>query len=242
MSAVRYIAVEGGERSGKTTSIQTITSAIQSATNFDIISFREPHYLRSQILELLEEFSQMLLTYLKTSELSDYIFEINNEIINLFSVERKRRLEETVWPAIWNRTDTVVLSDRSVLSTWVYQYYMLVLAMDDIEQANVAHLRRRQYLQIVYEKLMLFCEPVNIPTKFLFMSGQRFQRQGDTAIIDTSYKLNLLTERSYREAIIKLPFLKGNVILFNPIDLNISRDYYTFKTFSEDLVKRIGIV
>jgi hypothetical protein len=233
MTISRYIAIEGGERSGKTTSLKTIIKAVKQATNLNVITFREPHYYRDVILALLEKFSSLLLCYLESKEFLQELLDINLKITNLLIKERERRLKETIWPALWNERNSIVITDRSIMSTWVYQYQLLLSILDPSEHSK---------LQPIYDKLINFCTTDNIPNKYVFMSGCKFYRTDDTSTIDTNERLNELIDSAYLRVLVDIPCFKNKVIRLNPLDLNVERPYFFFDSFSHELIQMLDIV
>lgn len=237
MSGIRYLAIEGGDRSGKSTTLKTIVRIVKERTDLKVITYREPHYFKEIITELLEELSMSLLQSLITQELDYEIFTINNKIVEYFMKEREQRLKETIWPAIWSRTDTIIITDRCVLSTWVYQYFLILQVIAKTQGTIIKKNIEEEYLQSVYNQLAKFCDyKCNIPQKILYLCGRPFSKSGDTALLDTNKTLMTLVKKSYEQACVEIQHFQNRIIRFDP------RGITSISFNDKELIASIGII
>ena len=117
----KWISFEGGEGSGKTTLIQALEKKLK-AKGEEVLVTREPGGV-----PVAEKIRQILLE--KTQDQMDPMTEAI-----LFAASRRQHLVEKVLPAL--EEGKIVLMDRYVDSSVVYQGYARNLGMDKIKELN----------------------------------------------------------------------------------------------------------
>ena len=114
-----FITVEGGEGSGKTTLFEGLYTKLTDA-GFDVMITREPGGV-----DVSENIRQVIMDYNITSK---------TEAL-LFAAARVEHLEKKVKPALANKM--IVISDRYIDSSVVYQGYARDLGVDVVRDLNL---------------------------------------------------------------------------------------------------------
>ncbi len=114
-----FITIEGGEGSGKTTLAKNLANVLNK-DNINTIVTREPGGL-----EVAEKIRNVIMDYDITSK---------TEAL-LFAAARVEHLAQKVIPAI--ETGSVVISDRYIDSSLVYQGYARGLGIDKVNELNM---------------------------------------------------------------------------------------------------------
>lgn len=117
----RFITFEGGEGSGKTSVIESLSVYLKEQ-GFDVLVTREPGGIN-----IAEQIRQVLLN--KDNVEMDQLTEAY-----LFAASRRQHLIEKVVPAL--EAGKIVLCDRFVDSSVVYQGYAREIGMDLVEHIN----------------------------------------------------------------------------------------------------------
>jgi dTMP kinase len=114
-----FVTVEGGEGSGKTTLCEGLYTKL-TAAGFDVMITREPGGV-----DVSEHIRQVIMDYNITSK---------TEAL-LFAAARVEHLEKKVKPALANKM--IVISDRYIDSSVVYQGYARDLGVDVVRDLNM---------------------------------------------------------------------------------------------------------
>ncbi len=117
----RFITFEGGEGSGKTSAIELLSEYLKSK-GYDVLVTREPGGIN-----IAEQIRQVILN--KDNVEMDELTETY-----LFAASRRQHLMEKVVPAL--ERGTIVLCDRFVDSSVVYQGYARGIGMELVENIN----------------------------------------------------------------------------------------------------------
>ena len=118
---IKFITIEGGEGSGKTSLIKLLVNDFKEM-NIDTLTSREPGGSK-----IAEEIRSVILNVENTN--MDYMTEAL-----LYAASRKQHLEEIIKPAIEN--GKVVICDRYIDSSLAYQGYARGLGVDFVEKIN----------------------------------------------------------------------------------------------------------
>ncbi len=113
-----FIALEGGEATGKTTTAQTLKERLE-AEGYEVVITREPGGIPSA--EAIR------------SAIMDYAVDPKSELL-LYLAARREHLVEKVIPAI--EAGKVVITDRFYISSLVYQGYARGLGIDTVRTLN----------------------------------------------------------------------------------------------------------
>lgn len=113
-----FITLEGGEGSGKSTVIQYMKEKLEEQ-GYEVIVTREPGGV-----EVAEDIRKVIFDH-KMNPLTEAL---------LFTAARKEHLEHTVIPAI--QTGKIVLCDRFVHSSYVYQGVIGGVGLEQVRRLN----------------------------------------------------------------------------------------------------------
>ncbi|GIP64937.1 thymidylate kinase [Virgibacillus pantothenticus] len=116
-----FITFEGGEGAGKTTVLHTVTERLSQA-GYDVLATREPGGIK-----IAEKIRKIILDPLHTE------MEEHTEAL-LYAAARSQHLAEKIVPAL--KQGKIVLCDRFVDSSLVYQGYARGLGMDEVLKIN----------------------------------------------------------------------------------------------------------
>nr|WP_077298980.1 dTMP kinase [Virgibacillus pantothenticus] len=116
-----FITFEGGEGAGKTTILHTVTERLSQA-GYDVLATREPGGIK-----IAEKIRKIILDPLHTE------MEEHTEAL-LYAAARSQHLAEKIVPAL--KQGKIVLCDRFVDSSLVYQGYARGLGMDEVLKIN----------------------------------------------------------------------------------------------------------
>ncbi len=116
-----FITFEGGEASGKTTVIKCLVEALKSA-NYDIVQTREPGGI-----DIAEQIREVILNVKNTKMTKE------TEAL-LYAASRMQHLSEKVLPAL--NKGQIVICDRYLDSSLVYQGYARGLGIDNVLKSN----------------------------------------------------------------------------------------------------------
>ncbi|NBJ70873.1 MULTISPECIES: dTMP kinase [Clostridia] len=116
-----FITFEGGEGAGKTTVLHTVTKRLSQA-GYDVLATREPGGIK-----IAEKIRKIILDPLHTE------MEEHTEAL-LYAAARSQHLAEKIVPAL--KQGKIVLCDRFVDSSLVYQGYARGLGMDEVLKIN----------------------------------------------------------------------------------------------------------
>ena len=116
-----FISFEGGEGSGKTTIIETLIKALEEK-GYEVVKTREPGGV-----PIAEQIRNVILDVNNTAMCS------TTEAL-LYAAARMQHLEEKVLPAL--KENKVVICDRYVDSSFVYQGYARGVGFEQVKSAN----------------------------------------------------------------------------------------------------------
>lgn len=116
-----FITFEGGEGSGKTTIIETLKKELMTL-GFDVIQTREPGGSR-----IAEQIRKVILDK-ENTELDPLAEAL------LYAASRRQHLKEVVIPAL--QTEKIVLCDRYIDSSLVYQGYARGIGIEEVYEMN----------------------------------------------------------------------------------------------------------
>ena len=120
--SIKFITIEGGEGSGKTSIIKLLLEDLKKE-NIDAISTREPGGSK-----IAEEIRKVILNVDNVN--MDYMTEAL-----LYAASRRQHLEEVVKPAI--EQGKIVICDRYIDSSLAYQGYARNLGIDNVYNINM---------------------------------------------------------------------------------------------------------
>lgn len=121
MKKGKFIVIEGGDGSGKTTEVELLKKSLDKA-GYRVIYTREPGGTK------LGEKIRRLLLHDKTVKISPFTEAF------LFNTARSVWIEEIVAPAL--KKGNIVLTDRSYPSTYAYQGVAGGVALEQIDRLN----------------------------------------------------------------------------------------------------------
>lgn len=136
-----FIAVEGGEGTGKSTFVRLLAEELRKK-GYEVISTREPGGT-----ELGEKIRNLIL-----ENESPYLVESM-----LFAAARQDHIIRVIEPALYNEKPTIIICDRYILSNQVYQGYFY----NGIEGANL-QMKLNQFCGEVIKPditFLLDCDP-----------------------------------------------------------------------------------
>ncbi|MEF2293217.1 MULTISPECIES: dTMP kinase [Virgibacillus] len=116
-----FITFEGGEGAGKTTVLHTVTEKLRQ-NGYDVLATREPGGIK-----ISEKIRQIILDPLHTE------MEEHTEAL-LYAAARSQHFAEKIVPAL--KKGKIVLCDRFIDSSLVYQGYARGLGMDEVLKIN----------------------------------------------------------------------------------------------------------
>ncbi|RFA35895.1 dTMP kinase [Virgibacillus dokdonensis] len=116
-----FITFEGGEGAGKTTVLHTVTEKLRQ-NGYDVLATREPGGIK-----ISEKIRQIILDPLHTE------MEEHTEAL-LYAAARSQHFAEKIVPAL--KRDKIVLCDRFIDSSLVYQGYARGLGMNEVLKIN----------------------------------------------------------------------------------------------------------
>lgn len=117
-----FITLEGGEGSGKTTILNKIISYLQE-NNYPVVQTREPGGVR-----IAEDIRNIILDKQNTN------MDGKTEAL-LYAASRRQHLVEKVIPNL--KLNKIVISDRYLDSSLVYQGYARNIGMEDVYKINL---------------------------------------------------------------------------------------------------------
>jgi thymidylate kinase len=162
----KYLAIEGGEHAGKTKMINTLFLLLSAKYKFNVVKVREPHFYRKEIKKLLNDLIPQISTDNDLLFIEQHMYMMT-AILNLFMADRTTLLKHIIKPALEKNPDTFILSDRCVLSSWIYQYEY----MKYIVNSKQSSLKEPHGLIVMRHILDYFCSNEMLPDKIIVLHG-----------------------------------------------------------------------
>ncbi|MGX9340464.1 dTMP kinase [Mycoplasma sp. 3341] len=140
----KFITFEGMDGGGKTTALKHVKEYLKAKhPNIEVIYTREPGSSNSREAELIR---QMILD--NKNNFSPAVDAL------LFVTSRRLNLEKCIWPAL--QENKVVISDRYLHSSLIYQGVLGNLGIDDVRQLNKIALSLGSNKQVMPDLVIYF--------------------------------------------------------------------------------------
>ena len=206
----RYIAIEGPEKSGKSTFTKMLEEKLIEL-DYSVILHKEPLRFNDEVRAILNRLlTRMLVDSCITGRKTTEILQENLAALALFMMDRMHYIKTTISPAITNVSGNIIISDRCVLSSWIYQYFLVRHLYCEIGFTK----EQEDILSKTKDMLSFFTRTHgNIPHSTIILQHMpEFERPNDTEMVDTNIELNEALRHLYKEIPETIPCIGPTII------------------------------
>lgn len=235
-----YIAVEGADGSGKTTFIKNeLIPALESNIQkldipIKIITITEPLLFEKEIKSILnstmKELAEDLVHNETLQRLTSILFSMCG-ILDLLMVGRYKKLIHLL--KLQEKTNNIIVSDRCILSSWVYQYALIKSIMEN--KCSNSWYRPTPLetiiLDDIHKRITYFCNSQSRMPNEIFVLKSKFKKESKE-FVDTNEMILSKIETLYANT-------EGYKHLLDDTQLNIINGTHDIDNICLTMVNKI---